>query len=252
MSSDGALMLAVDTRNGKAELWDVPNRRVLHDLPEYTIDGAVSPDGRTFAAVIDPGVVIVRDTTTLVERSRFPATLSQRTVFSPDGALIATTDRNDIVLTRAADGTRATTLSGHTDSVSSIAFDRTGARLSSTANDGTIRIWDVVAGTGLRTIENPAGPAFVTAFRRDDRLVTGDGGSGIVGWDPGSGTPLGRTITSGRGTAAVAASADGYTVLGGGLDGQLTVWELGRTVLSFPDQAVVAITPQPRGRCWRR
>ena len=72
MSCDGALMLAVDTRNSKAELWDVPNRRVLHDLPEYTIDGAVSPDGRTFAAVIDPGVVIVRDTTTLVERSRFP------------------------------------------------------------------------------------------------------------------------------------------------------------------------------------
>jgi WD40 repeat protein len=197
MSSDGALMMAVDTRNGRAELWDVPNRRVLHAVPEYTIDGAVSPDGRTFAAVVSPGVVVVRDTTTFTERSRYPATLSQRTVFSPDGALIATTDRNDIVLTRAADGIRVTTLSGHTDSVSSIAF--TGRAGGCRAPPTTAR-----SASGTSRPEPACGPS---RTRRDPHSWARSGGT--TDWSPATadrasaaGTPTPGRPWAGRSPAA--------------------------------------------------
>jgi len=247
MSADGRSLLAVDLKRTTAELWDVAQRRVLHTVPQRAVDGALSPDGRTFAVIVDPGVVVVRDTTTFAELSRFPVGVSQRIAYSPDGTLIATTDRNDVHVDRVADGTRLATLSGHTDAVTSIAFDRGGTHLASTSNDGSVRVWDVATATVVRSLEQTDGPAFAAAFRRDDRLVTGDSGSGIVSWEPTTGTSFGRAPTTGRGTGALAVAADGHTIVSGGLDGAVTAWDLGRRSLGFTDQAIVAVSPQPRG-----
>jgi WD40 repeat protein len=247
MSADGRLLLAVDMRRHRAELWDVPYRRLLHTVPEEAYDGALSPDGRRFVAAVDPGVMVVRDTSTFAEVSRFPLTPSQRITFSPDGSLIATTDRHDVLLTRAADGTRLATMSGHTGDVSGVAFDRSGTHLASSSNDGTVRLWQVAGGVAVRTLDPVDTVGFSVAFRSDDRLVVGDSVSGISVWDPTTGTLLGRVLTTAQGIASLAVSGDGHTVIGGSMTGPITVWELGRTAYTFTDLAVVAASPQPRG-----
>ena len=44
-------------------------------------------------------------------------------------------------------GTHKRTLTGHTDSVWSVAFSPDGGTLASGSRDHTIRLWDVVTGT---------------------------------------------------------------------------------------------------------
>ena len=247
MSADGRLLFAVDLRNRRAQLWDVPARRLLHTVPEPAVDGGLSPDGRAFVVAVGPESMVVRDTTTFAEVSRFPMTLSQRMVFSPDGSLIATTDRRDVVLTRAADGARLATLSGHTGDVAAIAFNPSGTQLASTSNDGTMRLWDVATGTEVRTLDPPDAVGFSVAYRADNRLLVGESVSGLSVWDPTTGTLLGRTLSTARGISGLAVSGDGHTVVGGSMEGPVTVWELGRTAYTFTDQAVVVMSPQPRG-----
>jgi hypothetical protein len=71
MSDDGRFLVAADPLSKKVELWDVPGRERVFTVPGTAIDAVISPDGRTFAAFTDRGVV-VWDTGTLAERVVFP------------------------------------------------------------------------------------------------------------------------------------------------------------------------------------
>lgn len=248
MSGDGRLLAAAEQRGKVVTLWSVADGRPLFRAPEPAVGTAVAPDGATFVTLIDgPRVtVVVRDTATFAELARFTVGPSVRAAYSPDGRLLATTDGERIDLTRVADGARVATLAGHTGMVTSIDFDHAGTCLVSAAADRSLRIWDVAAGTATRVL-TPSAVPFAVAFQRDDRLVTGDGDAGLYGWDATNGVGLGRARGPGRGTAAVAASADGHTVVGAGLDGTVTVWDLDRRSLTFSDQVVLAVAPQPRG-----
>jgi WD40 repeat protein len=102
---------------------------------------------------------------------------------SPDG-LVATAAVDGLLLW----GTSAepARLDGHTNSVTSVAFDESGELLASASNDGTVRLWDVGAqeafGEPLETRDDD--PLLAVAISPDGGTVAAAGMSGVISlWD---------------------------------------------------------------------
>jgi WD40 repeat protein len=73
---------------------------------------------------------------------------------SPDGGTLAwSLDDNTIQLVRVSDGAIQHTLIGHPDPVFDLRFSPSGSELFSASHDGTVRVWDTVAGTPFPSME---------------------------------------------------------------------------------------------------
>jgi len=246
LSADGRLLVAANPTTRSVTLWSVPDRRLLFTEPGPAVDGAIAPDGRSFA-VGHGDLVTVRDTARFAEQAGFRATQHYRMAYSPDGSLIAVAVGREIRVHRARDGVRVAALTGHTDQVTTLGFDPAGAQLVSTAQDGTVRIWDVAARSAVRTLSPTEGSAFTAVYADDHTLIVGNSGPGIEIWDPTNGRRQYRVPGRVYGTSAVAVAAAGRTVLGGALTGELTLWDRGSPI-GFSDRAVRRLALQPGGR----
>src|SRR5439155_1091270 len=80
------------------------------------------------------------------------------------------------------------TLTGHADSVMSVAYSPDGETLASGARDGTIKLWDVKAGKeratmGDREPEGDRGVPFSVAYSRDGQTLAAASYEDIKLWD---------------------------------------------------------------------
>jgi WD40 repeat protein len=108
------------------------------------------------------------------------------------------------------------TLRGHAQTVTAIAFDRTGGRLASAGNACTVKVWDVASGKVLHALKGRTAAVTGVAFRPDgQRLVSGSDDRTARVWD----ATTGRELLAFRGHAGkihcVAFSADGRRVASG-------------------------------------
>lgn len=109
------------------------------------------------------------------------------------------------------------TLEGHQGWISRLAFSADGRHLASSANDGTVRVWDCVTG-GLRwELEAQSRLTFSVAWSSDARTLATDYGTEVQLWDAWEGQPL-ETARGSVGTVLCLAWSPRAELLAYGLD----------------------------------
>jgi WD40 repeat protein len=121
------------------------------------------------------------------------------------------------------------TLSGHSDSVLSVAvaFAADGRTLASGSYDRTVKLWEAATRKELATLRGHTGPVRSVAFAPDGRtLASGGGGFSVVKlWEVATRKELailGRWHEAG--VYSVAFAPDGRTLASGGGDGTVRLW----------------------------
>ncbi|MBW4718406.1 serine/threonine-protein kinase [Saccharothrix obliqua] len=247
MTPDGKLLAVANPTQQSVTVWDVAGRKLLKRLPGVAIDTAISRDGRTLAALMDKGVV-VWDVRTWTEIASFQASPSIFMAYSPDGKLIATTAGDKVEVHRVADGVLVANLAAHTDNVSSMAFDATGATLATASVDRTVRLWDTSSWAERLTLNTSEGGLSSVVFSPTGTTVIASGiGTSVYAWDPANGSLVARLATRSVTTYSVAVSGDGHTLVGADSAGEITTWSLLRTALGDRSSAVVGVEFQPNG-----
>ena len=125
------------------------------------------------------------------------------------------------------DWTRATftTLSGHTDVVSSAAFSPDGGRIVTASADRTARVWDAATGREITTLSGHTDVVSSAAFSSDGgRIKTASGDRTARVWD----AATGRGITTLGGhmswVSSAAFSPDGKRIVTASADNTAQVW----------------------------
>ncbi|EED12693.1 WD-repeat protein, putative [Talaromyces stipitatus ATCC 10500] len=119
------------------------------------------------------------------------------------------------------------TLTGHSESVNSVAFSSDGLTLASGSSDQTIKLWNVKTGQELQTLTGHSGWVRSVAFSSDgSTLASGSYDQTIKLWDVKTGQEL-QTLTGHSDLInSVAFSSDGSTLASGSYDKTIKLWDM--------------------------
>lgn len=229
----GAAITARDAETGK-EVRTYPVQGTVPDV-------AVSPDGKTVAAVVSPqekdeamaGEVILWEATTGREVRRLPAgpkTVQYsmaRAVFAADGKTLYLAANGRVLRWDLSDGRELPGWTAHNGRVAEL-FRRPGTNelVSVGASDGAIRRWDAATGKALATTDAYVGSLAVARMPGGKGVVAVDASGRLDVWDVATGRVTKTLQTPGRTHHELLFTPDGTQLLVAAQTGPNTVWDL--------------------------
>ena len=209
---------------------------------DWTNNGslAFSPDGNTLASE-DGSQVHLWDVNNRTHRAtiiRYGATGGTYTgrfaaiAFSPDGRFLASSESGNTVDVPLwyAGRTYKTGLAGHTDKVTSVAFNYDSRTLASGSEDHTVRLWDVATDENKATFIGHTDSVVSVTFSPDGKiLASGSDDNTIILWDIDTGEPRTTIIAHTDGVNDVVFSPDGKTLASCGYhwnDTTVKIWDV--------------------------
>ena len=137
---------------------------------------------------------------------------------------------NTILLWDTQTGQLKTTLTGHLDTVNSVAFSPDGKTLASGSRDETIRLWDVSTGELRLTFAGHADGVSEVIYSPDGKMLASHGGDEMMRlWNAHTGKFI-RTLTGQTDYSqadyiySIAYSPDGKILASGIDDGTIQLW----------------------------
>lgn len=232
-SADGK-HLATTTGDGVLQVFDwhaatiTPTpARVLRNS-SYARSPVFSPDGRRIAFA--GSVATVWDWTQEGEPTMPPPYREHAVTtvaHSPDGQWVASGGWNGTIRIRlAASNDQSHVLGSHDGGVSDVVFSADGTRLvSSSDDDGTIRIWDLVNGGDPLVLRSRESQVTAVTVSPDGQHLATAGVDGTVRtWDL-TNTTTSTVLGTHDGPAYdVEYSTDGHSILSTGADGTVRIW----------------------------
>ena len=116
-----------------------------------------------------------------------------------------------------------------------MSFSPGGAILASGSWDDTVKLWDVVTGTNIATLEGHRGNVYSVSFSPGGRLLASGAGSWdrtIKLWDVVTGTNIAAFTGHGSGVNSVSFSPDGAILASGSWDDTVKLWDMSLYITS--------------------
>ena len=222
--------IAAGGYDGTIRLWDATTGESIKTFRTHTEAVYIvqfSPDGNKIATASWDNTMQWWDINTTENLKTFSGYKGgqPRMQYSPDGKILAINWHTEVWLQEAFTGRQLTTLKGHKEYVTCIAFSQDGNLIATGSKDKTVRLWHTKTGENTITLTGHEERVFAAVFSSDGKtIVTASSDETVRLWDAHTGDHL-RTIKGDTfGLKGFRFVADGESLFTNCTDKTVRVW----------------------------